>query len=313
MKMSQQRFFLLQEPIPAAIEAGSFLGRLVVSKTSPLDRFAPFSDPAKPPHDTNDIIPSILPSPEVETSYDGTLTVARKRPFSVPLAGLLNMNLSRTEEESRRLESKLVKRYRLRNPCIQFELLMQNQFYAQDARELLKNAPSGHVYLVTGFITASESTWTVEATNGSRKDFSVTVPVGAAAGIPDFGLLDAGFGLNGSISNKRSQTRHVAEEQIFAVAYSIVKLSIKLKWPSGLATRVPVVSRPKRAKAYHLAMGGDGDDSDEEFEWNSDDEVGVVKESKDFNAMEKDVGEIILHNGDPSSDEDDHDLFIDVV
>jgi hypothetical protein len=296
MRAQDRRFFLLQEPIPAT-EVDSFLGRLVVSKVSPLDKYAPYSPSGDVRHKTNDIIPCILPKPEMVKSVDQTTTVARERGFSMKLSALLNIDLSRTEEESRGLQSELVKKYMLPLPEDHFLRLMQNKFYAQDALRLLQGTQSGRAYLVTGIITATESTWTIETTVGRGKGFNATVPVGEAVGIPDPGLLDVGFGMNGSTSNTRSYTKHVAEEQIIAVAYSVVKLSSKLTWSPNLITQTPVIGRPKRAKGHHLSMGGDDEDEEEEFEWDSDDEDGVVKEARPGKTGQDDALEITLQNG----------------
>ncbi len=64
---------------------------------------------------------------------------------------------------------------------------------------------------------------------------------------------------------------HVAEEEIFAVSYSIVKLLYGFSRSPLSITKTPVIGRPKRAKAYHLAFGDD-DDSDEEIEVSSDED-----------------------------------------
>lgn len=278
MNDQERRFFVLREPFTAN-EADDLLGRLVVSKTSPLDKFAPFSDPSRPAHKTNDIIPSILPKPEISTGCDQTITVARERGFTVQLSALLSIDLSRSKGETRRLESELVKKYTLQNPQACFQQFMQDDDYAQDARDLLASTSTGRVYLVTGFITTSEATWTIENTASNGNGFKAAIPIGEAAGLPIPGF-DVGFGVNGSNSNTSSHTRHVSEEQIFAISYSVVELSTRFKLLSKSTAPTPVVGRPKRAKAYHLAMGNESDGDDEELEWCSDDEEALVTTSK---------------------------------
>ncbi len=72
---------------------------------------------------------------------------------------------------------------------------------------------------------------------------------------------------------------HVAEDKIFAVSYSIVKLSYGFNRSPLSVTKTLVICRPKRAKAHHLAFGNDND-SDEEIKVSSDeDEYGDGNDS----------------------------------
>ncbi|KAI8395938.1 hypothetical protein FOFC_21468 [Fusarium oxysporum] len=155
-----QSFFVLHDPITAA-EADTFLGRLVVSKTSPLDNFSPISLRNKAYRRTDELIPGILLQPETLVSIDWTATAVRKRSITWQLSALLNLNLPSIVDDRLRLESELVKRYILPDPEATFRKLMKNDFYNQEAWKLLRKtkSKSNRLYLVTGFITASESTW----------------------------------------------------------------------------------------------------------------------------------------------------------
>ncbi|KAH7251105.1 hypothetical protein BKA59DRAFT_124546 [Fusarium tricinctum] len=279
MSGRERKYFVLRDPL-SVTEADSLLGRLVTSTTSPLDRFAPCPDPRRPPHNTNDILPCILPQPDISTSCDQTITIAKDHGFSVQLSALLNVKLSRNGEETIRLESDLVKKYTLRSPEIDFELLMENEDYAKDARDLLEKTKGNRAYFITGFITASEATWSTEKTTGRGGGFDSTVPTGQACGIPDSGFLNIGFGANRFTSNTQSYTRYIAQEHIFAISYHTVELSSKRVWPSMDVSYSTVLTGPKKAKAYHLAMGTGDDDDLGEVEWDSDDEDGSVYELK---------------------------------
>jgi hypothetical protein len=281
MSSQTRKFFVLREPFPAT-DPHDILCRLVVSKASPLDKYAPFNDPSRPAHRTCDIIPSILPNPEISATWSDSFTVAREKGFTVQLSALLNINLSRSVGETIQLESGEVKKYALENPHVYFRQLINNDHYLQDARELIASTRSGYAYLITGFITTTDTTWTIENTVGGGKGFNATVPLGQAIGLPDAGLLDSGFGVNASNSNARSHTRHVAEEQVFAVSYSVVKMTNKMKWLSTTPEPTPMLGRPKRAKAHHLAMNHGDSSDDEEIEWDSEDsEVQVTKRVSD--------------------------------
>ncbi|EMT72256.1 hypothetical protein NOF04DRAFT_19371 [Fusarium oxysporum II5] len=311
MSYQERKFFVLRDPLPAT-ETASLLGRLVTSIESPLDRFAPYPDPRRPPHNTNDILPSIVPDPEVSNSSDQTITVARDRGFLVQLSALLNINLSRNREESIRLESDLVKKYVLSSPEIYFEQLMENEDYAKDARDLLSKAKGNRGYLVTGFITASEATWTTENATGRGGGFDASVPVGQACGVPDSGFLDISLGVNSVTNNTQSYTRHVVGEQIFAISYSTVQLSEKRIWPSNNVNHTPVITGPKKAKAHHLAMGNkDGDDL-EEVEWDSDDEDGTICKSEPAKLQEEEL-EIILKDNQQILEENSSFLYLTII
>ncbi|KAF4414698.1 hypothetical protein FACUT_14050 [Fusarium acutatum] len=302
MSYQERKFFVLRDPLSAP-EAASLLGRLVTSIESPLDRFAPYPDPRRPPHNTNDILPSILPEPEVSNSSDQTITAAKDHGFSVQLSALLNINLSRNSEESIRLESDLVKKYILSSPEIYFEQLMENGDYAKDARDLLSKAKRNRGYLITGFITASGTTWTTENTTGRGGGLDVAVPVGQASGIPDSGLLDISLGANSVTSRTQSHTRHVAGEQIIAISYATVQLSGKPIWPSRKVNYTPVITGPKKAKAHHFAMSNkDGDDM-EEVEWDSDDEDGTIYTSEPMKFQEEEM-EVLLKENQQNVEED---------
>lgn len=173
--MADSDFFFLTYPI-SANEMTSFLCLVVDSKTSPLTQFAPSSLLGTKSHNTDDI-PSILPSPSVATSK----TVIQKTTRE------LRTLRRRVRVHSRTLESQQVKRYMLSNPELDFQELMKNEKYSQDVRALLKKVRPRHAYLVTGFLTATQSIWTID----------------------------------GSYIKSRSSA---PDEEIFAVSYSDVRL-----------------------------------------------------------------------------------------
>ncbi|EXM12291.1 hypothetical protein FOTG_19209 [Fusarium oxysporum f. sp. vasinfectum 25433] len=106
---------------------------------------------------------------------------------------------------------------------------MKNDFYNQEAWKLLRKtkSKSNRLYLVTGFITASESTWAKRFESTRTKPFQST-------------------------RNKTHTYKHVPDDQIIAVAYSDVQISTKLTWFPRLITRTLAVDGPERPKRYHL-------------------------------------------------------------
>jgi hypothetical protein len=261
--MADRKYFLLQEPISAA-EAGSFLCRVVTSKTSPATKFAPFSMPGAQSHNSNDIIPSILPEPSLSTIDEHSLSVARERGISIQLTALLGLNFSRSNEETRTLKSTCVRRYTLPNPQSFFEELMKNEAYARDVHALLDEIWPHNAYLITGFLTATDSNWVATTKQGTTKGLNINIPLSEIAAVPLSGLADTGIAPEWSSSTEESRTTSATGEEIFAVSYSTVKLSYKLSGSGSLFKPTPRIGRPKRAKAHHLAFG---DDDDEESDY----------------------------------------------
>jgi len=273
--MAERRFFILDDTIPAT-EIESFMCRVVAVKNLPLAKCVPFPplSPGEPSHNTHDIIPSILPTPSLSTSRKEFLKIVHEREIIFGLRALFGLDFARTKEESRSLESQLVKRYTLSNPERYFQRLMQNEHYASDVRTLLNGNKLYHAYLVTGFLTTTGAVWKIEAGSKKTDGFDVVAPISDLANNPVPSRLD--INVNPKITTAIHQRREmcVAEEEIFAVSYSIVKLSYGFNRSAFSITKTPVVGRPKRAKAHHLAMGDD-DDSDEIIDVSSsDDEYG---------------------------------------
>lgn len=312
--MAGRRFFILDEAIPAT-EIESFMCRVVTLKNLPLTKFAPFPpiSPGEASHNTNEIIPSILPTPSLSTSRKEFLKVVHEKEIKIGLTAFFGLDFARNKEESRSLESELVKRYVLSNPEHHFQKLMQNEHYARDILALLDSNKLHHAYLVTGFLTTAGATWKIEASCKKTDGFNVVAPISDLANIPVPGLLD--LSVNPRITTTTEQKREmcVAEEEIFAVSYSIVKLSYGFKGSAFSITKTPVIGRPKRAKAYHLAMG-DGSGSDDEIEVSSDDDGygdsdGDIVKGKGI-SIQLSNALILLEEEKPSCDTMDKSLFI---
>ena len=310
----ERRFFLLDVPL-SATETPSFMCRVVVSKTSPLDAFAPYSLEGALGYRSNDIVPSILPEPTLSKSRKDFLSQAREKDLFAKLSGLLSINLSNSVQQSRTLESELVKCYKLPHPEMYFKKLMENEEYARDVHTLLKKVSPRHAYLVTGFLTATKSRWTIEDSSGVRGGMQATVPAAAVAAVPIPGLGDLGSGFSGSNSAKQYHERAAIEEEIFAVSYSPATFSSKIDWSKGSLTREPVLRRPKQAKAHHLAMAADQDDDDGFIDCESDreDDVAAAAPGQGNKAPAQDLGVAVILDTQHIPNEDDGHAYIDFV
>jgi hypothetical protein len=224
----------------------------------------------------------------------------------VKLANLVGFHVIRNEKQSRTLESESVKRYILPNPEHYFEELMKNENYSRDVRTLLEKVRPRHAYLVTGFLTTTKSAWKIDGSQNSKTALNVTVPVSTVLPVAVAGAVDIDGSLGGLGSSQQSDERAVAEEEIFAVSYSVARLSYKPSASKTLFTSNPTIGPPKRAKAYHLALGND-EEEEEEIDWDSDDAVEQFKASsvKRNQSIDADViisgietDELLLNTGD---------------
>ena len=104
------------------------------------------------------------------------------------------------------------------------------------------------------------------------------------------GAVDIDGGLDGSGSSQQSDERATAEEEIFAVSYSVARLLYKPSASKTLFTSNPSIGPPKPANAYHLALGNDEEGEEEEvIDWDSEDAVeqfkaGSVKRNQSIDA-----------------------------
>lgn len=159
---------------------------------------------------------------------------------------------------------------------------MQNELYAQDVTELLES--KSRVYLVTGFLTTKGALWTFSNTRTNRNAVDASVPVTRLAGgtLPIPGLKDPHFDASHCTTNSRQRQMRVVEEEIFAIAFSVVKRSSSVGLHSPHVRHNVVLRKPMRVNGPHQ---GFGEESDEEI----DDEEDVDGESK--------LGSLVLDEG----------------
>lgn len=267
--MSGRRFFILDEPCPSS-EIQSMMCRVVADKLLPLQKYAPVeqsitpSSSTIPAHSPQHIIPEILPAPSLSTNRKIFLNTIKDNQIRASLTSVFGLNLGLSNEQRLALESDEVKRYSLNNPSTYFDALMENEHYARDIVDLLKTTKRGRGYLVTGFLTTRGTTWAQSKAQSQTTGFFASVPVSAIAGVPlPSGILDPSIEPSTTVSHQQKQSQHIADEVIFAVAYSLVTMSGMF---SGRDKKKVVVGPPKRAKPKHMALGVNDDSESEEEE-----------------------------------------------
>jgi hypothetical protein len=230
-------------------------------------------------HNTNDIYPNILPTPSLTTDRKDFLSTVRDRSIQTTLSTIFGLDLAWENEDKVSLETKEVKQYIINNPGAVFKELMKDDLYARDVRALLKDASFGRAYLVVGFLTASGALWTREGVQRTKVSANFTAPITETLGVPPMPGLNVDPGLGFGIGNTKTTGRtHISpDEEIFAVAYALVK--IKYGVDRNGVTRTVKVGPPKRGSAKHLVLhshhGDDSEDDSEVDDHNDDEGVGT--------------------------------------
>lgn len=249
--------------------------RVVADKLLPLHHFAPSEllSTEEPSHNTNDIIPDILPEPYITTSRQDLVTLMRRSDIATTLTTYLGLNLSPGDTQSVSLQSESVKRYTLANPAQLFNRLMTNELYARDVTNLLRTVRPEKAYLVVGFLTVTGAVWKRNQAHEHSAEVKFSVPVGDIVSIGAQAGLDAGVSLANEQGTGAQRTMHVAEEEIFAVAYCKVKLKREFSRNAPHLMKTIAFGQAKRNKGHHLTFGDDED----EMEASSDEEDNVEK------------------------------------
>jgi hypothetical protein len=249
------RYHLLKETCPSG-EVSKMMGRVVKDPLYPLDKYVPEEPLSEddPTHNTSDIHSTILPEPltyENRTDFVENIGEGAAR---AGLASLFNIDLTSRTEEGLSMRSQTVKRYTLKNPEQIFDRLMTNEDYASEVRALLKKTTFGKAYFVVGFYTTTGTIWTQSQRQRCSGGFKLAVPISAMVG-DAAGLVEPHAST--SVSNVTTQTLQmsVVEEEIFAVAYHVLKTSWRIKGPM---LKAPLMNRSR------LSFGDSDSSSDEE-------------------------------------------------
>jgi len=245
----------------------------------------------------------LLPTPTHTLNRRECLETARTKGAKLKLARLLHLEGDRSHETRIEMESAAVKQYSLDNAPARFRALMtRDERYARAVREVLalKRGGSRRAYLVDGFMTAEDATWS----RGVKKGVSAGVGVTVVPPLDGVGVAGMGVEADASVS------RHVGREsvwmspgeEVFAVSY----LEVRLQGEGflGTGTKVPVVGDTVVANNSTAALGSggpsrevarteesdsedDSDESEDEVELESEDVEIVVLEGIDQHVLEE--------------------------
>jgi hypothetical protein len=197
--------------------------RVVADRYDPNFKYAP-GQPV-----VQEIIPDILPEPQVSTDRKECLAYTRDSGTRAKLAQLFHWDVERNNGDQIKLESETVKRYTLDHPEKKFTKLMEDPRYAVEVSDLLKGKRPHRAYLVTGFMTTTNTTWSSTSSQTASNGVDVSLPIGAIAEIT--------AGVHHTTRASCESKAFVAGEEIFAVAYNVVVLKGGLRRTS----QVPVI------------------------------------------------------------------------
>jgi hypothetical protein len=245
--MMRKRFFLLNNPC-SADNVPTMIGRVVSDIYEPLNECAPWQQEAR------SLLEDILPEPQVSTNRKECLEFARGPAAFAKISKLFRVDIERRSDDGTILESDMIKQYTLENPAKRFEALMKDGAYAADIWELLKERHPHRAYLITGFLTTTNSNWESNRLLGISQTISATAPVAEVLGAPIPGL-DLGVGISYNGKTKHQSSKTVEKEEIFAVAYNVVQL--KRTRIGKNSTRAAVVGDIVWAKKKHAALSQD--------------------------------------------------------
>lgn len=245
--MSRRRFFILDYPI-SHVQMSTMLCRVVADKYNPDRAFAPDEPLA------SQLLPDLVPEPFITTNRSDFFDNVRSVGLETKLLEIFHVGADRSDGNSIGLESEMVKRYSLSNPEPKFAKLMENPHYAAAVSSILAGKRSGKGYLVTGFMTTTNATWSKGTIKDRAFGGGVTLDPGLlAGGVP------SGFGVGVDASRSTSTSKQSGwvspGEEIFAVSY----VSLKLEGGGllGRGPKKPVVGDVVFAGNGHAALSGE--------------------------------------------------------
>ncbi len=266
--MKDKRFFVLPYSLPSS-HIPHLLGRIVLDPVNPLRCFIPVpDDEAAGGFNPEDVVPTLRREPFVyhdctEVVRAGTNTRLRAR-----LSDFLGLEAGASTSNSAELRAAVVRRYEMVSHDTVFRRFMAHDKFRGLIEGILEDGKGGEALMVVGFYTAERARWVTSRTSGREHGVDVQVPVGAIVGIPVG--VDPGIGVSVGAEAEHSMIREVQGEEIFAIAYDVVKKKHSLdrtakRWVSS----TPVLGDEKRVQAGHLVMGQGGE---EELEYESEPE-----------------------------------------
>ncbi len=266
--MKNKRFFVLPYSLPSE-HIPHLMGRIVLDPLNPLRRFIPDpDDDTAGAFNPEDIVPTLRREPFVYQNCTEVVRAGSGVRLRARLSDFLGIEAGASTSDSAELRAAVVRRYEMVNHGSVFRRFMAHDAFRALIEGILDEGKGGEALMVVGFYTAERTRWVTSRTSGREHGVDVQVPVGAFVGVPVG--VDPGIGVSVGAEAEHGMTGEVEAEEIFAIAYDVVKKKHSLdraarRWVSS----TPVLGDEKRVQAGHLAMG---QDSDDELEYESEPE-----------------------------------------
>ncbi len=266
--MNPQRFHILPYSLPAS-HIPHLLGRIVLDPLNPLRQFIPDpSDPSAGGFNPEDIVPNLLPLPVISHDHTAVARAASSARLRARLSEYLGLETGVSASAAVELRAAVVRRYEMANHSGVFRRFMAHDGFRGLIEGMLAEGKRGEALMVVGFYTAENARWVASRTRGREHGVDVQVPVGAVVGLPVG--VDPGVGASVERIVEQSMEGEVQGEEVFAVAYDVVRRKHSLdRTVKGWVSSTLVLGDEKRVQAGHLGMGRE---SDGELEYESEEE-----------------------------------------
>ena len=263
--MKTERFFILPYSVHGD-HIPHLMGRIVLDPLNPLRRFIPDPEEADG-FNPEDVVPSLRRDPVSYQDRTELVRAASGAKLRARLSDYLGLETGTSKSSSVELRAAKVRRYEMVNHVGVFRKFMERAAFRAMIEGLLDDSKHGEALMVVGFYTAERSQWAASQTAGREHSADIHIPVGAfvAGGVPV--SVDPGVGASLSSSKAHRMAGTGNGEEIFAVAYDVVKKKHAIdrtakRWMSS----TPVLGDEKRVQAGHLAMGDETSDGELEYE-----------------------------------------------
>jgi hypothetical protein len=224
--MSRRKFFILDYTL-GDDHIQNILCRVVGDKYDPKASYAPEGALVR------EHFPNILPKPNITANRRECFEKAASSGAKLKLAKLFHLGVDCSHEERTEMESELVKRYSLDSGPAKFKKLMEDPRYAAEVREVLARKRSKKAYLVEGFMTTTNATWSRTVARIARNGAGAAATGGPAA------VLEAAADATHNNRTTNASGWITPGEEIFAVSYLEVKL--EGKGFLGIGRKDPVI------------------------------------------------------------------------
>ncbi len=290
--MTPHRFLILPYSLHSS-HIPHLMGRIVLDPLNPLGRFIPDPDNDSSGFNPEDIVPTLPGPPIITHDLRAIARAGSSARLRAHLSEYLGVQTGGSAAQSAELRAAVVRRYEMVNHGAVFKRFMAHEAFRGVIEGILEEGRRGEALMVVGFYTAEKAHWVRSRSRGREHGIDVQMPVGPIAGAPVG--VDPGVSVSMASTVEYGMEGEMMEEEVFAIAYDVVKKKHALdrtarRW---ISTTV-VLGDAKRAQAGHLAMGMDGDDEleyDSETE-SSEAEAGYVLDG-DARQWESDTGKLL--------------------